>query len=350
MNNHNDNNNMNKANTNNSPPLKDNEEIKKNDTAILVKDLRKTYKEGNVKALDGISFKIDKGTIFSFLGPNGAGKTTTINIVSGYMKPDSGDVLIFGHDIQTDFEKIKEWMGICPQDLIFYESLTVYENLIFFGRMNELPNEYLKEQAEHLIKWLGLTEKRNTLAKRLSGGMKRRLNLLIALVNDPEIIFLDEPTAGLDPKSRRLVWDLIKQLKNEGKTIFLTTHYMEEADELSDIVAIIDRGKLIAIDTPFNLKRKYSKGDLIELKVDAPPDVVKEKIAQLRSTPEYKESHYIDVEDILRISIHSGLKKIGDLLNKLEELGLRIIDMNVKANSLENVFLSLTGRTLSNSN
>jgi ABC-2 type transport system ATP-binding protein len=217
---------------------------------------------------------------------------------------------------------------------------------MFFGKMYNVPTGKLKKTANELIDQLGLSEKRKTQADKLSGGMKRRLNLIIALVNDPDFLFLDEPTAGLDPQTRHLVWDFIKKLKKRGKTIFLTTHYMDEADALSDNVAIIDHGKIIALDSPFDLKQQYSSGDLVELKFEVSRDVLEEKLNILQQIDEYKESYLLEEEDILRISIHEGLQNIDKLIDKLAELDLKIIDMGIRSNSLENVFITLTGRSL----
>jgi ABC-2 type transport system ATP-binding protein len=248
--------------------------------------------------------------------------------------------------VEREREDVRKFIGICPQDLVFYEKLTVFENAMFFGKMYNVPTEQLKKSANDLIDQLGLSDKRKTQAEKLSGGMKRRLNLIIALVNDPDFLFLDEPTAGLDPQTRHLVWDFIKSLKKRGKTIFLTTHYMDEADALSDNVAIIDHGKIIALDSPFDLKQQYPSGDLVELKFEVSREVLEEKLTILQQTEEYKESYLLEEEDILRISIHEGLQNIDKLIDTLAELDLKIIDMGIRSNSLENVFITLTGRTL----
>lgn len=179
--------------------------VQKNEVAIEAKDLKKYFED--VKAVDGISFKIRRGECFGFLGPNGAGKITTINILSCYLKPTSGEGRVNNFDVVKEATEVKKHIGIAPQENIFYEELTVYENLMFFGKMYTIDSSILKERANNLIKKVGLDEKRKTKTQKLSGGMKRRLNLIIGLVHDPEILFLDEPTAGLDPQTRRLIWD-----------------------------------------------------------------------------------------------------------------------------------------------
>ena len=317
-----------------------------NGIAMEIDHLTKIYPDGEVLAVDDVSFNVKKGEVFSFLGPNGAGKSTTIQMAATALNITKGSVKIFGYDVERERNEVRKFIGICPQELVFYEKLTVLENAMFFGKMYNVPTAQLRKTANDLIDKLGLTEKRKTQAEKLSGGMKRRLNLIIALVNDPDFLFLDEPTAGLDPQTRHLVWDFIKGLKKRGKTIFLTTHYMDEADALSDNVAIIDHGKIIALDSPFDLKQQYSSGDLVELKFEVSREVLQKKLELLQQTEEYKESYLLEDEDILRISIHEGLQNIDKLIDKLAELEMKIIDMGIWSNSLENVFITLTGRSL----
>jgi ABC-2 type transport system ATP-binding protein len=316
--------------------------------ALEIKDLRKFFDENGEKlwAVDGISLSVKKGEIFSFLGPNGAGKTTTIRMASTSLDPSSGTAKIFGKDIVKERSEVRKKIGICPQDLVFYENLTVLENLMFFGKMHGKTKKELKEYALFLIKMVGLEEKTKSLALNLSGGMKRRLNLIIALVNDPDLIFLDEPTAGLDPQTRRLIWEFLKELKERGKTLFLTTHYMDEADYLSDNVAIIDRGQIIANDSPFDLKQEYSGGDIVEFKFKEADEIVLKKLEDLKGDSHFKELKYIEEDNLFRVDIHNGLHNISDIMTPLKDLGLNIAAMNVQSNSLENVFINLTGRSL----
>ena len=314
--------------------------------AIEISHLKKIYPDGNVIAVNDISFQVEEGEIFSFLGPNGAGKSTTISILATAMKPTEGIVTVFNCDILTETAKIRKRIGICPQEIVIYENLTIFENLMFFGNMHNIPKKELNEYADYLITHVGLEEKRNSRAGKLSGGMKRRLNLIIGLVNDPDLLFLDEPTAGLDPQTRRLIWEFLLDLKKRGKTIFLTTHYMDEADALSDRVAIIDQGKIIALDSPFDLKRNYSGGDIIELKFQESDQKVLAKFRELNTHSPFKDAQYIEEDNLFRLVIHDGLITIGSILEKIKTADLHISAMNVKANSLENVFINLTGRSL----
>lgn len=315
-----------------------------NDIAIEIDNLVKHFED--VKAVDGISFKIKKGECFGFLGPNGAGKTTTINIISCYMKPTSGKAKVNGYDVLKESSDVKKVIGIAPQENIFYEELTVYENVIFFGKMYPIDDSILRERAENLISKVGLENKRDTKSEKLSGGMKRRLNLIIGLVHDPDILFLDEPTAGLDPQSRRMLWDYLFELKGRNKTIFLTTHYMDEADVLSDRLAIIDHGKIIAQGTPEQLKETIGKGDLLSLKIEGPQSKILETIRDLKNKIDIIDAEHLEEELIVRITAMDGLGKIGKITNHFLGEGLRVADATVQRNSLENVFLALTGRSL----
>ncbi len=317
-----------------------------NDIAFQVIDLKKYFSD--VKAIDGISFEVHKGECFGFLGPNGAGKTTTINILSCYLPQTGGQALVGGYDVIKDHIKVKKLIGIVPQENIFYEELSVYENVIFFGKMYNIDKNQLKNRANELIEKVGLQEKRKTRAEKLSGGMKRRLNLIIGLVHDPDILFLDEPTAGLDPQTRRLIWDYLFELKARHKTIFLTTHYMDEADVLSDRLAIIDHGKIIAEGTPEHLKETIGKGDLLNFKIDGPMNILLSEIEKIKEFDYIIDAYHLDDEMITRINAMDGLGKIGEIINHFTKEGkdLHILDVEVQRNSLENVFLALTGRSL----
>jgi ABC-2 type transport system ATP-binding protein len=222
-----------------------------NEFAIAIDHLIKEYSD--VKAVDDLSLQVDKGELFGLLGPNGAGKTTTINVLCGLIKPTSGSARVEGYDVQKETEKVKELIGVCTQETAVYPYLTGAENVDLFGNLHTMSKEKLKARREMLLDKMGLAEDAKRKAEKYSGGMKRRLSLILALIHDPQIAFLDEPTVAMDPQSRHAVWDFIKQLKKNDKTIILTTHYMEEAEELCDRVGIIDHGKLIALGTPQNL-------------------------------------------------------------------------------------------------
>lgn len=240
-----------------------------NPNAIEVKELRKIYAGKNVikevKALDGISFSIDRGEIFGLLGPNGAGKTTTINILCGLLDQTNGDAYVGGYNVKKDLSKIKALIGVCPQQASVYQYLNAKENIEFFGKLHLVSKGKIKERMEKFLDLLGLSEASNRAAKKYSGGMIRQLNLIISLIHDPPILFLDEPTVGMDPRVRRTTWNFINSLKETDKTVILTTHYIEEAEALCDRVAIIDYGKLIAIGPPRDLIEKHNAKDLEEV-------------------------------------------------------------------------------------
>jgi ABC-2 type transport system ATP-binding protein len=221
------------------------------ESAIRIENLVKKFED--VTAVDGISLQVGEGELFGLLGPNGAGKTTIINILCGLTKPTSGSATVGGYDIQKEPMRVKELIGVCIQETAVYPYLTGEENVDLFGDLHVMNKELLKTRRAMLLDKMGLTVEAKRKAEKYSGGMKRRLSLILALIHDPLIAFLDEPTVALDPQSRHAVWDFIKELKKEGKTIVLTTHYMEEAEELCDRVGIIDHGKLISLGSPKDL-------------------------------------------------------------------------------------------------
>ena len=216
-------------------------------------------------ALDDLTLRVGKGELFGLLGPNGAGKTTTINILCGLVKPTTGTANVCGYDVIKESEKVKELIGVCTQETAIYPYLTGAENVELFGNLHAMGRAELKTRCNMLITKMGLAEDAKRRAVKYSGGMKRRLSLILALISDPQIAFLDEPTVAMDPQSRHAVWDFLKELKREEKTIILTTHYMEEAEELCDRVGIIDHGKLIALGAPKDLIAKNQVGNLEEL-------------------------------------------------------------------------------------
>ena len=238
--------------------------MEQDNIAIEVRNLKKYFKGKfeTVKAVDDISFSVKKGELFGFLGPNGAGKTTTINILSGLLKPMEGTAIIGGYDVNSNLKKVKEQIGICPQEPAIFKFLNGRENIELFGNLHLMAKDVLKERTQNLLEKLDLLEASKRKTKGYSGGMIRRLNLIIALINDPQIAFLDEPTVGMDPRARRSTWEFIGALKNTNKTIILTTHYIEEAEALCDRVAIIDYGKLIELGSPKELMEKYEAENL----------------------------------------------------------------------------------------
>lgn len=227
---------------------------------MVINGLVKKY--GDVTAVNNLSLEIRKGEMFGLLGPNGAGKTTTISILCGLLKPTAGSAQIAGYDIAKEPQKVKAHIGVCPQEAAVFKFLTGMENLILFGNLHGMNPQLLKERAAMLVDQADFAEAARRKAKGYSGGMMRQLNLLIALISDPEIVFLDEPTVGMDARARRRTWEYIRSLKDHGKTVILTTHYIEEAETLSDRVGIIDYGELIALDTPKALMEVHQVDDL----------------------------------------------------------------------------------------
>jgi ABC-2 type transport system ATP-binding protein len=233
------------------------------ESAIIIKDLVKQFDE--VTAVNGINLEIKKGELFGLLGPNGAGKTTTINMLVGLLNPTEGTAVVGGYDVKRDLSEIKKMIGVCPQEASVYKFLKGRENVELFGNLFEMNKNLLKERADKFFEASGLKEASNRKVKGYSGGMIRQLNLIIALINDPKIVFLDEPTVGMDPRARRNTWNFIGDLKQENKTIILTTHYIEEAEALCDRVGIIDYGELIALGSPKELMKKHDATNLEEV-------------------------------------------------------------------------------------
>ncbi len=237
-----------------------------NESTIVIDNIGKKFED--TTALVELNLQIGKGELFGLLGPNGAGKTTTINILCGLTKPTSGTAKVGGFDVQKETAKVKELIGVCPQETAVYGYLTGEENIELFGNLQTMDKTNLKARRDMLLEKMGLKEDARRRAEKYSGGMKRRLSLVLALIQDPQIAFLDEPTVAMDPQSRHAVWDFIKDLKQQGKTIILTTHYMEEAEELCDRVGIIDHGKLIGLGTPKELISRSNVKNLEEVFIE----------------------------------------------------------------------------------
>ena len=230
---------------------------------LTAQELHKSFDEH--KAVDGVSFTIYKGEIFGLLGPNGAGKTTTIRMLSTVLEPDSGDVTIGGYSVRRDANAERSLIGVCPQELALYEELSAFDNLVFFGRMVGLDGKEARAQAAARLELLGLAQRAKGRVDKFSGGMKRRVNLAVSLMGHPELLFMDEPTVGIDPQSRNNIYDTIEGLRDKGMTILYTTHYMEEAGRLCDRVAIMDGGRIIAMDTPRELRSQIGPPDQVTL-------------------------------------------------------------------------------------
>ena len=303
----------------------------RNHIAIEVNSLVKKY--GDLTAVDSISFTINKGEIFSFLGPNGAGKTTTVEILECLRKPTSGRAYVLGFDISKDEDEIKKRIGVLPQEFNTFDSLTVRENLQYFAGMFGSSVD-----IDGLIKLVDLEDKRNEQYKKLSGGLKQRLGVAMALVNDPEVVFLDEPTSGLDPKARREVWNVIQGLKKQGKTVFLTTHYMEEAEALADTVTIIHKGKIVATGTPEELITRHGQRNFLILKNT---DKAAVPLIETLGLEAKFESGAGDVKVALN---HSS--DMSEIVRALTLKQIAFGELQLKRSSLEDVFLNLTGEKL----
>jgi len=230
---------------------------------LIVKDLHKSFNE--IKAVNGVSFSINRGEIFGLLGPNGAGKTTTIRLLITVLQPDKGEVTIGGYSTRQNAPEARGIIGVCPQDIALYEDLSAMDNLVFFGRMGGLESKEAKAQATSNLELMGLSDRAKGKVAKFSGGMKRRINLAVALMGTPEILFLDEPTVGIDPQSKNNIYEVIEGLRDKGMTILYTTHYMEEANRLCDRVAIMDAGQVIAMDSPKGLKSQIGESDKVTL-------------------------------------------------------------------------------------
>ncbi len=233
------------------------------DKAISIQGLVKRFED--VTAVDGLDLEVSQGELFGLLGPNGAGKTTTINILAGLLAPTEGRVIVGGLDVSEDKSGVKALIGVCPQDTAVYDHLTGRENVELFGNLHGMERERLKANTIEMLDTLGLSGDADRKVGKYSGGMRRRVNLVMSIVHDPEIAFLDEPTVAMDPQSRRAVWEFIRSLKDRGKTIILTTHYMEEAEALCDRVGIIDHGRLIALGSPRQLREQHGASNLEEV-------------------------------------------------------------------------------------
>ncbi len=307
--------------------------------AIETINLKKYF--GDIHAVDGIDLQIPKGSLYGLLGPNGAGKTTTISMLSTILPPTSGTAKILGYDIHKDAKKIRQIIGVCPQEIVLYERLTARENINLIAKMHGMNKTEYNKKTDELLDRMGLLERADSLVKTYSGGMKRRVNVLMAVIHDPEIVIFDEPTAGLDPQSRRVVWDFIRDFQKRESTIILTTHNMEEADDLSDELVIIDHGKIIAQGTPKELKGRIGKGDVIEFKVK--DKVNREEIIERVEKLDFiKWTKAVGKHRII-LNALDGLRRINEILDTVE---VKMLDISIRNNTLEDVFIDLTGRRL----
>ncbi|OPX63927.1 MULTISPECIES: ATP-binding cassette domain-containing protein [unclassified Methanoregula] len=305
---------------------------------ISVENLEHRY--GDFTAVDTISFTVKKGEIFSFLGPNGAGKSTVINILITLLARQKGTAVVAGYDVTAQPQQVRESIGIVFQDITLDRDMTVRETLEFHGRLYNMPVSERRARIDELLKLVQLDTKRDELTKRLSGGMKRRLEIARGLMTRPKILFLDEPTIGLDPQTRMRMWEYIKNVNNEGTTIFLTTHYMDEADQLSDRISIIDHGKIVITGTSGELKNTLGR-DLIYLETDNNDAAVRilKDVAAVRDV-RIKSGGFV-------LTVHEdGTKILPSLIDTLRKNGIEISTINLKKPTMDDVFVHYTGKEL----
>jgi ABC-2 type transport system ATP-binding protein len=307
--------------------------------AIQVSNLHKSF--GELQAVQGVSFDVPQGEIFSLLGPNGAGKTTTLSMLATLLRPDEGDALVMGHSIRRDPMGVKSVLGVVPQEIALYEDLSARENLTFWGKMYGLRGAALRQRVDQVLDIIGLRDRANGRVAQFSGGMKRRVNIGVALLHKPQVIYMDEPTVGIDPQSRRNILDSVVALKNEGMTVLYTTHYMEEAQEISDHIAIMDHGQLIAAGTHAELIKLVGE----QTRIDLTLNVEAVRVLQAWQT----------VEGVSRVSTENGVVTVlvedsnlvlPRLFEAATRLSARITSVDIREPNLEAVFLHLTGRAL----
>jgi ABC-2 type transport system ATP-binding protein len=307
--------------------------------AIEVQNLHKAF--GELKAVQGVSFDVQQGEIFSLLGPNGAGKTTSISMLSCLLRPDEGDAFIMGHSITRDPMGVKSVLGVVPQDIALYEDMSARENLTFWGKMYGLRGAALKSRVDEVLEVIGLTDRAKEYIKKYSGGMKRRVNIGIALLHKPKVIYMDEPTVGIDPQSRRSILDSVLNLKNDGTTVLYTTHYMEEAQELSDHIAIMDQGNMIANGTHAELVRIVGAMDRIRVTINS------ESAKVMDAWKTVKGVKTVSAEDgTLTILADDSNRVLPRLFETAASNNVRITSVDIQEPNLETVFLHLTGKAL----
>lgn len=314
---------------------------------VQVQGLRKQYTPPTgafaVGPKEGISFEIQSGEIFSLLGPNGAGKSTTINMMCSLISPTAGDIIIGGHSVTQTPLAAKTLMGVVPQDLALYPTLSAQQNLEFFGQMYGLGGKLLRQRLDEVLEVIGLRDRAKEKIETYSGGMKRRVNIGVGLMHQPKMLFLDEPTVAIDPQSRRSILDTVKILNEAGMTILYTTHYMEEAEELSDRVGIIDHGQIIALGTIGELTRQVGERDTLIFKA---PGVTDEQTAKLKNLEGVEEVSFDPSTEELQVIASRGRKLLPRLIATLDEAGLPLNSIEIREPNLEAVFLHLTGRAL----
>ncbi len=304
--------------------------------AIEMIDLTKQF--GTLKAVDHLSLEVEQGEIFGLLGPNGSGKTTTINMLSGLSVPTSGEVRVMGYEVRRHARRVRQILGAVPQETALYEELSAWANMEFHADLFGIPRKEKKERITTMLQLVQLLDRKDSPVRTFSGGMKRRLALARALLHDPQLIYLDEPTLGVDIQARRAIWDYILSLRDQGKTILITTNYLEEAQALCERLAIIDHGTLVAMDTPQHLKQTYS-GSVVEIET-ARPSETREELLAIAGVKEVKQegTH-------LTITTEGGYNVVPQIINLVSQ-GNELRDLAVREPTLDEIFLRLTGTAL----
>jgi len=307
--------------------------------AVIAEHLIKTYDKGKVRALDDLNLDVEEGTVLGILGPNGAGKTTTVRILATLLRPDSGRAVVNGIDVLKDPDEVRKVIGLSGQYAAVDEILTGYDNLVMFGKLYHLSSQAAIQRADELLERFGLTDAGKRPIKTYSGGMRRRLDLAASLIVKPKVLFLDEPTTGLDPRGRQDMWSIIKELVSDGTTLLLTTQYLEEADQLADEIAVIDTGKVIARGTSDHLKREIG-GEHLEVTVAA-KDV--SKAMEIIERISGNKPKLDDGLNSISAPVSTGTAALIEVINGLTAVGINPLDLGLKRPSLDDVFLALTG-------
>ncbi|MEE9500687.1 MAG: ABC transporter ATP-binding protein [Candidatus Aminicenantaceae bacterium] len=305
---------------------------------LHIQHLSKTF--DTIKAVDDISFEVAEGEIFGFLGPNGAGKTTTISMIAGLLKPDSGKIRINSLDLDGDLKKIKRLMGVVPQEMAFYEELTAKENLLFWGKLQGVRKKKLEERVQYYLEKTGLLGRENEALKKYSGGMKRRINLIIGLIHEPKLLLLDEPTAGIDIQTKLNIYEIIKEASSKGTTILYTTHNLQEAEELCHRIAILDLGKILAMGTLNELVQIVGEKDIVIVSGKFSIDQARTIISS------FQHATVLSIEEGKIVFSLEASKNISTVLEEFFKKGITIDDVSIKQPNLESVFLKLTGKEL----